>query len=91
MLERFRDQQVLHGLLAGACMLRAVAQGNPVGGPLTIGMQDYEAVRAVLQSPDIASADEVFDLLVTDMVRGANVYMTQARYQWRRAESCWSK
>lgn len=75
-LQCFRDRQVLHSLLTGACLLRAVQQGNPAGGPLTINMQDYAMVRAVLQSPVIAAADEAFDPIAATMVRRANVYLS---------------
>jgi hypothetical protein len=75
-LQCFRDRQILHGLLTGACLLHAVQQGNPAGGPLTISMQDYAMVWAVLQSPVIASADEAFDPLAATMVFRANVYLS---------------
>ena len=74
-LPRFRDHQILNGLLAGACLLRAVRQNNPTGMPFTLGLQDYELVRGLLQSPLVGSADESNDPLTADMVNRANVFM----------------
>jgi hypothetical protein len=43
--------------------------------PFTLGLQDYELVRGLLQSPLVGSADESFDPLTADMVNRANVFM----------------
>jgi hypothetical protein len=75
-LRRFRDRQVLHGLLAGACLLRAARQEVQPESSLAVNLEDYELVRGVLQSPIVASADDSFDPLAAAMVSRANVYMS---------------
>lgn len=75
-LRRFRDRQVLYGLLAGACVLRSTRQEVQPESPLVVDLEDYELVRDLLQSPLVASVDDSFDPLAAAMVSRVNVYMT---------------
>lgn len=65
---RFRDRQVLHGLLAGACLLLAARQEVQSESPLAANLEDYELVREILQSPIVVSADDSLDPLAAAMV-----------------------
>jgi hypothetical protein len=73
---RFRDRQVLLGLLAGACLLRCVPRDDVLNASLTVNLQDYELVRGILQSPILGSADDGFNPLAADMVSRSNVYIS---------------
>ena len=72
---RFREQKILHGLLVGAAVLRAARGECPADVPLTSTLQDYEVIRALLQSPVVGPADESFDPLAVAMVNRSNVYL----------------
>ena len=73
-LDRLRDRQVFHGLIAGATLVRSLRQ-NPVDANLTTTAEDYELVRRLLQSRVVAGADEAYDPLAADMVARANVFL----------------
>ena len=72
---RFRDLQILRGLLAGACILRLSSAGETADSVTVVSPEDYESVRAILQSPILWPADAACDPLATAMVSRANVYL----------------
>ncbi len=84
---RFRDLQILRGLLAGACVLRSAREGNGANPAGTVSRDDYESVRSLLQSPILFPADAACDPLATDMVNRANVYLAARAGEVRRRGS----
>jgi len=73
--KRFRDRQVLRGLLTGACLIRSANVGVQADQPLTLSLNDYELVRTHLMSPIVSPIDGQFDELAATMVNRANVYL----------------
>lgn len=73
---RFRDCQVLHSLLVGACVLCTAGQDTGPENPQTVSLEDYEQVRRLLQSRLVVAADQACDPLAADMVGRANIYIS---------------
>jgi hypothetical protein len=72
---RFRDTQIVNGLLAGACLIRTFDNVDQADATRTLTLADYELVRSLLQSSVVCSVDENFDALSTALIDRANVYL----------------
>jgi len=72
---RLRDCQLLAALLSGASVLRSTPQSNAPVNTSTVGRDDYELVRRLLQSPLLCTADEPVTQLAVDMVGRTNVFL----------------
>ena len=73
---RLRDRFVLSALVRGARLHRQLEITPCVSEEsLEVEPRDYEAVRGLLQSPLVASADDAVDPLAVAMVNRANVYL----------------
>ena len=71
-----RDQEVLRGLLAGACLLRSPRGDSQPDANLTVTVEDYDRIRKLLLSSIVSAASESCDPLAVAMVDRANVYLT---------------
>lgn len=69
------DCQLLTALLFGASLMRNVEQSHDPSESQVCGPQEYERVRRLLQSPNVARAAESVDPLAVDMVNRANVFL----------------
>ncbi|MHB1422842.1 MAG: hypothetical protein ACYC3I_06550 [Gemmataceae bacterium] len=74
-LQRYRDCQILRGLLIGSSLLRmAQAAANPASD-LEVGLQDYASVYGPIRGASLRPGDEPFDPLAVAMVNRANVHL----------------